>query len=177
MPTLEIRRHSYKGDSDHLSHEGIQLARRLGSEMGPFELVITSHLLRAVETACAMGFAINETNQDLALLPSEVLAEVNWQGGYPEFARAISCPGPTQDFGFKLKQICTSLMNGLTDIQQVLIISHGGLIEAATVACCGSDSVSSWNFAAGNCEGARIHYHEGSFQRPKPLRLSPGSFF
>lgn len=172
MPVLEIRRHSFKGISDHLSQEGVQLARRIGFQMGPFQIVVTSHLPRAVETACAMGFAIDETNQDLAILPSEVLTEVNWQGGYPEFARAISRPGPTQDFGKKLKHICESLMVSLNDHQQALIISHGGLIEAATVACCGPDSVSSWNFAAGNCEGARIHFHNGIFQQPEPVRLN-----
>jgi len=172
MSILEIRRHSLRGAGDHLSQEGIILAQRIGAEMGPFSLVVTSHLTRAIETACAMGFAVDETNPNLAILPGEVLAEADWQGGYSEFARAMKHPGATQNFGNQLRSICQSILKDLSENQQALIISHGGLIEAATVACAGFENVDSWNFSAGNCEGVRLRYREGRFVDPQPLRLN-----
>ncbi|MBT3784270.1 histidine phosphatase family protein [bacterium] len=172
MSFLEIRRHSLRGPGDHLSQSGVNFAREIGSNIGPFHVVITSHLTRAIETAVAMGFAVNESNQDLAMLPSDVLAEANWQGGYPEFARAMAQPGASQKFGEQLHSMLQSLMQKIPNSEQALIISHGGLIEAATVACVGPSKFDTWNFSASYCEGARLSFQEGCFQEATPLRIS-----
>jgi broad specificity phosphatase PhoE len=39
----------------HLSQDGIELARLVGETSGPFSLVVTSPIPRAIETAIAMG--------------------------------------------------------------------------------------------------------------------------
>jgi hypothetical protein len=65
MRIIQIRRHSYtkkgeaRGRGSHLSAEGVALAREIGSQIGPFDLVLTSHSPRTLETAIAMGFAVD----------------------------------------------------------------------------------------------------------------------
>lgn len=54
---LEVRRHSIRSlSSQPLSPAGVDLARRVGSQRGHFERVVTSTLPRAFETAIAMGY-------------------------------------------------------------------------------------------------------------------------
>ena len=66
MRSIQIRRHSYtkkgaaRGKGSHLSAAGVTLARRIGAETGPFELVLTSTVPRTLETAIAMGYAVDE---------------------------------------------------------------------------------------------------------------------
>jgi hypothetical protein len=67
MRWLEVRRHSLtkkdsaRGRGSHLSAEGVVLARRVGESLGPFASVVASASPRAVETAVAMGFAVDDT--------------------------------------------------------------------------------------------------------------------
>src|SRR2546422_10576967 len=69
---LEIRRHSsVKGREapavgSALSQQGVSLARRIGETVQGFDLVVTSDIPRAVETALAMGLAIDEVDDTLA---------------------------------------------------------------------------------------------------------------
>jgi hypothetical protein len=66
MRIIEIRRHSYtkkgnaRGKGSHLSAEVIALAREIGNHIGPFDIVLTSYSPRTLETAIAMGFAVDE---------------------------------------------------------------------------------------------------------------------
>ena len=67
MRWLEVRRHSLtkkgaaRGRGSHLSGPGITLARAVGAGLGPVGYVVTSASPRAVETAIAMGFAVDDT--------------------------------------------------------------------------------------------------------------------
>jgi broad specificity phosphatase PhoE len=49
------------GCGSHLSAQGIALARAMGAELGPIARVLTSTSPRAIETAIAMGLAVDET--------------------------------------------------------------------------------------------------------------------
>ncbi len=66
MKTLEARRHAFtkkgaaRGSGSTLSAEGVRLARQIGSEMGRFAYVVASLVPRTLETALAMGFAVDE---------------------------------------------------------------------------------------------------------------------
>jgi hypothetical protein len=66
MRTLEVRRHTYtrqgavRDRGSQLSAEGVELGRRLGQTMGPFAYVATSLSPRTIETALAMGFAVDD---------------------------------------------------------------------------------------------------------------------
>ena len=61
VPILKVRRHRIREmtGGSQLSQEGVELARRIGQQVGPFSLVATSVVPRAWETGIAMGFAVD----------------------------------------------------------------------------------------------------------------------
>ena len=62
MRVVEHRRHTMRvKPGDRLSQAGVDLARRVGETMGRYDLVVTSPVARASETAIAMSFAVDET--------------------------------------------------------------------------------------------------------------------
>jgi broad specificity phosphatase PhoE len=65
MRWLEVRRHSLtkkgdvRGNGSHLSQAGVDLARRVGAEIGAVGFVAASPIPRTLETAVAMGYAVD----------------------------------------------------------------------------------------------------------------------
>jgi hypothetical protein len=74
MRQLEVRRHSLtkkgptRGRGSHLSREGVALARTVGPVIGPADHVVVGPLPRHLETAIAMGYAVDDI--------------VEWPSGY-----------------------------------------------------------------------------------------------
>ncbi len=61
MRWLEVRRHAHRSmPQPHLSPQGVDLARRAGEGPGHFDRVMTSTVPRALETAIAMGCAVEQ---------------------------------------------------------------------------------------------------------------------
>ena len=90
MRWLEVRRHSLtrkgtaRGHGSHLSAEGVALARKVGESMGPFAYVVTSVSPRAIETAIAMGFAVDDTIElPSGYVPGEVDHHDQWRWPHP----------------------------------------------------------------------------------------------
>jgi broad specificity phosphatase PhoE len=82
---------SARGRGSHLSAEGVALARVVGEALGPFALVVTSASPRAVETAIAMGFAVDDTLElPSGYVPGEVDHHDQWPGRGPR-ASTQSC--------------------------------------------------------------------------------------
>ncbi len=107
MRTLEVRRHSLRKagtGGSQLSQAGVELARAIGAEIGPFQWVATSTYPRARETAIAMGFAVD---QDLVplLTDEDAIAEYEasrWlEDPYPLAAmgRLVRAHGPCWRYG------------------------------------------------------------------------------
>ena len=91
MRHLEIRRHSIRSRPDqHLSREGVTLARRVGGTMGRFARVITSREPRAFETAIAMGYAVDHQWAQIADMGDAVSAEISYPASFAAFAAAYS---------------------------------------------------------------------------------------
>ena len=65
MRRAVVRRHAQRqdrsDDQSHLSQAGVNAARHVGESSGDFDLVVTSRLPRAVETAIARGIARSGT--------------------------------------------------------------------------------------------------------------------
>ncbi len=92
---IEHRRHTLRvKPGQHLSQAGVDLARAVGEGMGPFDLVVTSALPRAYETAIAMGFAKDEQVAWLASVPTGFEDEVPWNAGIGRIAAAARSQPP-----------------------------------------------------------------------------------
>jgi broad specificity phosphatase PhoE len=172
MKTLEIRRHSTRSKpGEHLSQEGVALARIVGVGMGPFEGVITSRLPRAFETAIAMGFAVDIQDKLLNPPGGPVDKEVPYPASFAEYAAAVDKGGATWKFARQLLKFYSELAEDLEDERAVLLVSHGGVVEIGAVACFPDGDHASWGGSLDLCEGVRLSWDAGKFEKIEILRV------
>src|SRR5215469_1847022 len=172
MRWVEVRRHSLtkkgpaRGRGSDLSPQGVALARVIGAQLGAVAYLATSRAPRAIETAIAMGFAVDET---LDLPTGYVLGEVghhdqwSWQHPYVTYAGLIQQGQGTAAIAKAHSVAWTSAAAGLADGEVALIISHGGAIEPALVACLPDADHASWGAPFAHCDGARLAFRKGQF--------------
>ena len=184
MRTIEIRRHSYtkkgdgRGQGSHLSPEGVALARRIGREIGPCDLVLTSPVPRALETAIAMGFAVNDCLEALGDLAPAVSAEIGhherwaWEAPFVRFAHVVRQGGSTTRMGEQQREAWTRALESVPTGGCVLIISHGRIIESGLVTCIPDGDFAAWGPPFQHCEGVRMTFDEGRFQGVQLRRVS-----
>jgi broad specificity phosphatase PhoE len=174
MRVIEHRRHTMRvKPGDHLSQAGVDLARHVGATMGRYDLVVTSPVARAFETAIAMGFAVDEQWPALAPPPEAVQDEANWEKGCAEYARAAQLGGATAHYLSDLAEQFLALAHRLPEGGRALVVSHGGVVEAATVACLPDKDYFGWTTSSDYCEGVRLYLINGQFSDAEALRLNP----
>lgn len=172
MRTLELRRHTMRGKpGQHLTQAGVTLARRVGETIGPFDRVITSTVPRAFETALAMGFAVDEELEALAQMGEAVDHEIRWPATFGEIGRVMQQGGAAAKFGRRLARLLRDIALALPDGGAALIISHGGIVEAAAVACVPGADHAAWGDYCGYCEGVRLFFDGEQFVAADLLRV------
>ena len=182
--TIEIRRHAYtkkgaaRGKGSHLSMAGVARARRIGDEIGPFDLVLTSQSPRTLETAIAMGFAVDEQVEAIGDISEEVVEEIGhherwqWEVPFVMFARFVAKDGPTARMGRRQRMVWSMALESVAANGRVLVISHGRVIECGLVTCFPKGDFTSWGRPFRHCEGVRIDYDEGHFKNMELLRTN-----
>jgi broad specificity phosphatase PhoE len=172
MKILEIRRHTYRTKpGQHLSQQGVTLARRVGEGFGPFERVITSTVPRAFETAIAMGFAVDEQVELMSSYSDDVESEVPWPQSPAAYASAIRNGGATARYANQLADFYHRLANDLPDGAAALIVNHGGIAEMGAVACLPDVDHAAWGPHFECCEGVRLFWDDGKFVNAEILRV------
>ena len=173
MKTIEIRRHSMRTRPDeHLNQPGVTLARLIGENLGPFDRVVTSTLPRAIETAIAMGFAVDEQNELMNSYGRDVENEVPWPSSSAEYAAAIRRGKAAARYANQLKEAYTKLADYLIDGRAALVINHGGVLELGAVACLPDADHSAWGQHFDYCEGIKLFWEDGKFVDGEILRVS-----
>lgn len=172
MRTLEVRRHSHRTiPQPHLSQTGVDLARRVGNEMGKFDRVVTSAVPRAFETAIAMGFAVDEQIGQLSLMSDEVAAEIPWNAGYAAWAKAAQMSPVVAQYTQAMAQLWRSIVRALPEGGCALIISHGGIVEAGAIGCLPPGARLADGAACGLCEGVRLAFEGDTAVNVELLRV------
>jgi broad specificity phosphatase PhoE len=179
---LEVRRHSRRTGADaNLNQAGVDLARRLGAQMGPFALVVSSPAERAVQTSVAMGFAIDRIEDALALPGMSQLAlELDTCKTFADVIRLIRASPHMSAYARALRGIADEIVGELADGQRALAISHGGVVETLIAACLdtGDADVDARIRALGDgahfCEGARLIARDGHYELASLLRVERG---
>jgi broad specificity phosphatase PhoE len=172
MKSIEIRRHSIRTKpGDHLSQQGVTLARLVGENLGPFERVVTSTLPRAFETAIAMGFAVDEQNELMSSYGADVEREVPWPQSFAAYSKAVKRGGAAARYAQRLATFYSKLAGSLAEGRAALVINHGGVLELGVVACLPDLDYESWGAAADYCEGARLFWEAGKFVNAEVLRV------
>jgi broad specificity phosphatase PhoE len=183
MRWLEVRRHSLTkkgaaaGRGSHLSAEGVALARLVGGWIGPFALVVTSASPRAVETAVAMGFAVDETVElPSGYGPGGVAHHDQWRWSRPyrRYAELLGRPGGLVGVAEAHRVLWARVAQAVPDGDAALVVCHGGGIEPGLVACLPDADHGSWGAPFGHCDGARLGFEEGGFVGVRFHRAAAG---
>jgi len=177
MPMLEVRRHSYtkkdeaRDHGSHLSSAGVALARKIGSQIGPFERVVTSDIPRTLETALAMGFAVDEIMPALGQLPEAFWAEVgrhdhwSWPRPFARYRELIALGQQAAALGKVQANIWINTLEQLAPDGSLLVLSHGHAIEAGLVTCFPSGQLDELSLPFRHCEGFRASYVDQRFMK------------
>ncbi len=172
MRYVELRRHTMRvKPGQHLSQAGVDLARRIGDSIGPFNRVITSTIPRAFETAIAMGFAVDDQLAEISLMPDGLENEVTWDAGFAAFAKAAMRGGKVADYVRQQAMLILQIARALPEEGSALVVSHGGIVEAQTVGCLPNLDFTSWGAGCDYCEGARLYFDGQQFVRGEVLRV------
>lgn len=172
MRWLDVRRHSLtkKGDArgrgSHLSADGIALARAIGAESGPYERVVTSSSPRALETAVAMGFAVDDTlEMPSGYVPDEIPrhAQWRWPEPYRQIAEVLRGGGRAAAVAEIHRGIWLETVARLAEGGSALIVGHGGAIELTLAACFPDADHALWGPPFAHADGVRLGYADDSF--------------
>jgi len=162
MRYLELRRHSARvPGTDHLSLEGITLARRVGTSMGSFARVISSPSPWTYETAIAMGFAVNERYVPVQFTDSE------WQRlgelmppdtPFGARCRTMQHDALARRFADALRAQWGDYAAAVPEEGCFLVVTHGGYIDNSAVACLPSARHELWGGNFRHCEGIPLAF-------------------
>ena len=182
MRWLEVRRHSLtkkgepRGRGSHLSAEGVALARAVGSRLGGFAHVVTSPIPRTIETAIAMGFAVDDLIElPSGYVPGEVERHQQWTWAHPyvRYAELIARDGEMARLAAVGRAVFTEIVNAIPEEAAALVVSHGGTIEPVLVACLPQADHAAWGACFQHCDGARLAFDGVAFVAIEFSRARP----
>ena len=138
---------------------------------------MTSTVPRAYETAIAMGFAVDEQLAALNTLGGGVEQEVDWRRGCAAFACVVHQGGATAAFASRQAALWRQIVLSVPDGGRVLVITHGGIVEAGTVGCLPTADYTAWGPSCDYCEGVELHFDDDHWVSARLLRLQPNGPF
>jgi len=180
MKFVDVFRHSKRGEGKGLSQEGRDLAQRAKALLAPhYDLCVSSPKQRARETLEAFGFNRYEVDEALsAVNPWEPfdaqitkLAQARgiiplaacWE--YPEALNCLRRQGMT--FLGALKRISNRLPEG----GRALVVSHGGILEAAALLGCARYHLDEIGGEIAFCEGVVFIFDKDALKSVEVKRL------
>jgi broad specificity phosphatase PhoE len=155
-----------RGRGSHLSAAGVALARRVGAELGAFHLVAVTPVPRTMETALAMGFAVDAVLEFACGYIAgefERHAQWEWSTPYVRLAELIRRRGKLAEAAEADAAMWRKLVVDLPPGGRALIVSHGGSIEPVAVACLPRADHASWGGALSHCDGILLSEDQGAF--------------
>lgn len=156
----------------------MQLVCQIGETVGPCALVLTSPSPRAIETALAMGYAVDECLNALGEMPEAFVQEIGhherwaWEEPFQVFAQVFARGGATAQVGHHIQAAWRTAAEALPDLGEGLLITHGRLLEVGAVACLPTAQVATFGRPFGHCEGIQLGYEAGHFHLLHLLRLA-----
>jgi broad specificity phosphatase PhoE len=162
MRFVEVFRHSKRGDGKGLSEEGRELAQRARVLLASrYDLCVSSPKERARETMEALGFERYEIDEAFTAVnpwgpfDAEVMKLARERGisplaacwAIPEALSYLKLQGET--FLGAVKRIARKL----PEEGRALVVSHGGILEAAALHACARYELAELGGEIGFCEG------------------------
>lgn len=171
MKQVEIRRHSVRDKpSGHLSSAGRTLAAEVGRARGPFQLCVSSPVLRAVETAEAMGFPPHRLDPRWYDAGEEPLPWPRTFAEYHELARSLPS---ARAKSAELRGAVESILAELSEGSQALVATHGSFPELASAAWITRGRAVDLGPPCRCMEGVLLEFEARRLRRAEPLRVPP----
>jgi hypothetical protein len=185
MKVVEVRRHSMTKPSaasaggSELSQGGVDLARQVANGVEFACVVAGESPARGIETALAMGYAVDWTvdmsGGDLLAACYEEIggfhAWRDWPDPFGGFAQYVERGGASAALGQHQIGVWTRALSEIGDAQSALVISHGGLIECALATLFTPATMRDWGGSFWNLEGARVGFENGEWSTCELIRL------
>lgn len=162
MKYVEVFRHSKRGEGKGLSEDGRNIARRARMLLSPqYDLCVSSPRERARETMEAFGFDHYEVDEAFAAVnPWEpfdaAVSKLAKERGITPLAACWEIPEALNYLrmqGETLIGAMKRLARKLQEEGRVLVVSHGGMIEAAALLGCPRYELDEIGGEIGLCEG------------------------
>jgi broad specificity phosphatase PhoE len=162
MKYLEVFRHSKRGEGKGLSPEGVQLARRARVLLAPgYDLFVSSPKERARETMEAFGFERYEMDEAFtAVNPWEPfdapVTQAAKDRGITPLAACWEIPEALNYLRLQGETFLTAvkrLARKLPEEGRALVVSHGGILEAAALLGFANYELHEIGGEIGFCEG------------------------
>lgn len=170
MKYLEHRRHTERTRPyDHINQRGIDLAKTVASETGPFQYTLTSSVPRAVETALVLGYEVNRMDDLLFHYAPETMGEIG-DRSFNAIAKAIKSGKYTASYSQDQVSLLMEALDEVEEGETVLVISHGSMVEIGLVAMFPEFEHGKWGNPFTYLEGYRVGYENGEFIDPQILR-------
>lgn len=172
MRILEVRRHTMRHKPDlFVSPKGVTLAKMVAKTQDPFNLVVSSDLQRAKQTANHMAGRHDTTMTDLGHLPQAIFDYVGWPVNFFRIAEVIAEGGVVAEYAQAQADLWASVLKQMPESKNTLIISHGLIIELGMAAAIPNAPHYEWGKAIGYCEGIRLTYDGNKFVHCEILRV------
>ena len=171
MQVFHLRHSHREGKNPHISKKGLTLANEIGKKLPSFDVVLSSSSVRAIETAIAMGFAITDTINFDDAMPKTTSQDTNQMGydTFIEYSEKIQSDSRFKDFSMNLVQFLNNKLKLFEKANNVLIISHGGMIEISTIGYLPDIDYSSWGKCVDHCKGVKLVFKNGICQEGSKL--------
>jgi len=157
VKTAVILRHAERQDrsdnASHLSQAGIEQARSVGTRFNRFDLVVTSPLPRAIETAIAMGFAVDITSPGIQEHSEQIMRDVQWDAGFAAWATAYQSKASVIAYVDHVTSLLKGWLDKVPDDGALLVVTHGGIVEALATGLSPGDDLVHLGEMAGYVEG------------------------
>lgn len=158
MKSIYVLRHSARDPGEtHLNAAGVRLARDIGAQLGPMSFVFTSPAQRCIETVVALGFAVQEEVDELALPDDdELMSELDRVHDFAVAFHLVHNGSHVPAFARRLRGFAEQAAARLLDHQDALLVTHGGIVEVVTVALAGESAAERLGSGIGFCDGVRL---------------------
>jgi hypothetical protein len=137
-----------------------------------FDLVVTSELSWAYETTIAMGYLVDKRINSPAYEKEEADEDVCPTDSLADYANLIKTSSGIAKWANAQADYYLSIIEVLPEEDMALIISHGGTIDAAAVACYPHADHRSWGPTFGCCEGYKLTFENDKFMNIELRRIN-----
>lgn len=188
MRRVELRRHAFtkKGDArdrgSHLSGDGVRAASDVGRSLGPFDYVLASTSPRTMETAVAMGYAVDglfEMPSPVETGEIEFHAWREWPDPFSTLRDLAQTSPAIHDYLSDQVERLLDVVRTVDDGGSMLVVGHGGWLESITAGLAPADVICTLGGSFWHLDGVRLAISgdevvvEAVHRFPQPARPSP----